>query len=343
MRLRLKPRALRVADQFACDAATTERRDPTGTLPLQRQLAAELSRRWQRVRVAVGAQIGKADLLALSPTSATAAALSGQDKVGAAQSWVDATLRQVVVGHDDGVWLSSAVERAYAAGAQRASRTTGRPVSVDQARSGVHGAAAVAELEGIAEAVSQRVVRSVVGSLIAGDTPTTAARRAASAVNDVGVPRGKMLAAMSVVRAYSEGTLDGLAGLGVRRVSLVPELAVVTKVAATDALTEDAPRRTQQPRRASTGQFRPYASRLGAQRQSEIRRAESRLGQLGMVNVLNMPGACERCQSIAEDGPYTIDEARGLVPAHPSCRCAFDPVGGDFEIDPEDFDEEDTE
>jgi hypothetical protein len=36
---------------------------------------------------------------------------------------------------------------------------------------------------------------------------------------------------------------------------------------------------------------------------------------------------CQNCQDIAEDGPYEIDEARGLIPAHPNCRCAFVPWG----------------
>jgi len=36
-------------------------------------------------------------------------------------------------------------------------------------------------------------------------------------------------------------------------------------------------------------------------------------------------GACEECEAIAEEGPYTLDEARGLIPAHPNCRCAWAP------------------
>lgn len=35
---------------------------------------------------------------------------------------------------------------------------------------------------------------------------------------------------------------------------------------------------------------------------------------------------CEDCQSMAEDSPYTVDEARGLIPYHPNCRCAWVPV-----------------
>jgi len=35
---------------------------------------------------------------------------------------------------------------------------------------------------------------------------------------------------------------------------------------------------------------------------------------------------CEKCQALAAAGPYTLKQARGLIPAHPNCRCAWIPV-----------------
>lgn len=35
---------------------------------------------------------------------------------------------------------------------------------------------------------------------------------------------------------------------------------------------------------------------------------------------------CPICEDIADSGPYTLAEARGLIPAHPHCRCQFVPV-----------------
>lgn len=37
-------------------------------------------------------------------------------------------------------------------------------------------------------------------------------------------------------------------------------------------------------------------------------------------------GACEVCLAIQQSGPYSIQEARGMLPAHPNCRCAWAPV-----------------
>jgi len=44
-----------------------------------------------------------------------------------------------------------------------------------------------------------------------------------------------------------------------------------------------------------------------------------------LVNVITAGDnrVCQECEDIAADGPYTIAEARALIPAHPSCRCAF--------------------
>jgi hypothetical protein len=35
---------------------------------------------------------------------------------------------------------------------------------------------------------------------------------------------------------------------------------------------------------------------------------------------------CQQCQDIADEGPYDINEAEALIPAHPWCRCAFVPT-----------------
>lgn len=35
---------------------------------------------------------------------------------------------------------------------------------------------------------------------------------------------------------------------------------------------------------------------------------------------------CQECQDAAERGPYTLEEARGMLPLHPNCRCAWIPV-----------------
>jgi len=47
-----------------------------------------------------------------------------------------------------------------------------------------------------------------------------------------------------------------------------------------------------------------------------------------MVNILTAGDdeVCEDCEDIAGDGPYNIEEANDLIPAHLNCRCAFVPA-----------------
>lgn len=46
-----------------------------------------------------------------------------------------------------------------------------------------------------------------------------------------------------------------------------------------------------------------------------------------MVNIVSMGDelVCQICQDLEDEGPYSIEEARSLVPAHPNCRCLVQP------------------
>lgn len=44
---------------------------------------------------------------------------------------------------------------------------------------------------------------------------------------------------------------------------------------------------------------------------------------IGKVNVDIAPSACDKCVSVAQGNPYTLDEASGLLPAHSNCRCVL--------------------
>lgn len=326
---------------LTCDAAAPRaaQLDPTGTLKLRRSVASDLRARWTAIRRLVAAQVGKADVLALSPLTTHAAAVqAGEDRLKAAQAWLDSSLRQHVVGYDGGSWLSRSVAAAYGMGVQRAAKQVGKLASVDFDRAALHGAAAVVELEGIAEAVSQNAMRALASALIARTLPQAAAREVGQVVQSVGELRGLMLANVSVVKAFNEGMLDALQSLGVRKVGVLPEhLAAAPQLAVRDAKPLLGDANPNQPRNR-LGQFRAYARPPSTRQYARVRRAEERLGELGRVNVLTAGDdkVCPTCEDIAEGGPYLIDEARGLIPAHPSCRCAFDPVDDDEPVEVED-------
>ncbi len=35
---------------------------------------------------------------------------------------------------------------------------------------------------------------------------------------------------------------------------------------------------------------------------------------------------CSKCENLAKNGPYTLDQAENLIPAHPNCRCVALPI-----------------
>lgn len=47
-----------------------------------------------------------------------------------------------------------------------------------------------------------------------------------------------------------------------------------------------------------------------------------------LVNVLTAGDdkVCVVCQGLADDGPYELDEAQNILPAHPNCRCSWIPA-----------------
>lgn len=174
--------------------------------------------------------------------------------------------------------------------------------------------ATVSEIQGVMEAVSQQAVRSINAVLISGSTPREAARLVNDIIDNVGSIRGRAVASVMVVHAHATGTLDTFESLGVKRVGIEPESNKFLRTG--DSLTQDAQRRKKRPTAHQQGLFE---------------RRERKLGKLSMVSVETAGDdkVCPICEDIAQEGPYSIDAARGLIPAHPSCRCAFVPSDED--------------
>lgn len=181
--------------------------------------------------------------------------------------------------------------------------------------------AAAIEVQGVMEAVSQQAVRAFNAAMLSNSAPREAAFAINKIIDDVGDLRTRAVASVSVVQAHATGTLDTLEMNGVIHVGVEPEFQKANRIGVTDA-----------PRR-----FKPTVSRAkapSARTQRLLTRRESKLNRLsGQVNVETAGDVkvCPICEDLAEEGPYSIDAARGLIPAHPSCRCAFSPVDDEDE------------
>jgi 8-oxo-dGTP pyrophosphatase MutT (NUDIX family) len=69
---------------------------------------------------------------------------------------------------------------------------------------------------------------------------------------------------------------------------------------------------------------KPSKAKTQKKAESTQRRLEKAFGG-GEVDVLTAGDndVCDECQDISDSGPYSLDEAEALIPAHPNCRCAF--------------------
>lgn len=255
--------------------------DPTGTRIIRRSLRMELERRWIALRrVLQGAIVGQ-DLFGLSAVSPHSIGFisRGGDRLSSFQIWFDQALLTTVVGeHHD--WLRQWIERGYGMGSRRAVHDVD---VIDVLTKATH-----VELQGIAEAVSQQVVRVLSTALTEKRRAPAVFRSMGDRVRRVGSTRTRGLSNFAVVRAHATGTLDRLQAHGVRRVGVIPE--TVSTLRATDA------------------KLKP--------------------SDLVRLQTAEDNKVCPRCEEIEEDGPYTIREARKLIPAHPNCRCAFVPWEG---------------
>src|SRR6185295_2104821 len=57
------------------------------------------------------------------------------------------------------------------------------------------------------------------------------------------------------------------------------------------------------------------------------RRSREWIGDRALFGVVTAGDdkVCRRCQDLADEGPFTMPEVIGLLPAHINCRCAYYP------------------
>lgn len=302
-----------VARAFVCDSPSA---DPTDTGTIRRRYGGIGDIRWSAVRRAVQSAVTKQDFLGLSPSS-TANLLSSEGKTQAFSRWFETTVARIF-SQDD--WLGQMVRATYARALARARGLTREDVSPeDMAGSVAHlRAMALSELQGVIAAVQQRVVREAGVAMLHGDKPAEVARAMFAAVQ-MGATRTRALVEFMVAKTHVTATLETFRAAGVKLVGIIAELRTGTR----DHFHRDArgPRGTGAGSRIGRGNA-PSRSTV-----YRIRKAQKKLSELGKVNVETAGDdlVCQQCDDIAQGGPYTIDEAQSLIPAHPWCRCAFVP------------------
>lgn len=308
-------------DGAACACCTlTDKRamsDPTGTLPLRKMLKGTLRLRWQKLRILAKQIIMDHDLLQLNAAGLmpvkVPAVNNGGTKIQAFQRWFDNGLNTIVLGGDGSV-MRPMLNAAYAQGVSFAAKQLGRRVMSGDAqhKMDLMFQLAVTELQGIIEAVSQQAAREVAAGLVLNKSAKQIVAAVQAIIDSVGVVRTSAMVDVLVISEFNQAALDCYEAAKIKQVGIVAEAKAKAK-ATTDA----------------------FGSRIGRKIAPGIRtiqrikKQEKAVEALGNVNVVTAgdDDVCPICEDIADNGPYSINEARSLIPAHPHCRCAFVPVG----------------
>lgn len=320
--------------------------DPTGTAPIRKRFRVDAQLKWNALRVMMRNMIDERDLFGLKASALMQpvnAISGGQGKVVAFQRWFDLVLDRTVL-MSDGQWMRRHIAASYEDGQAFAQNLINvQHVSLNaKDREDTLNALAVVELQGIQEAVSQQVVRVVANALLSQEKPREIVRDIHDIIDRIGVTRTNAMIEMMVVKAFGDASLDVYAATGVQFVGTIPEAKAITRgvaVPSRDALVLDArksssrgrssKKKTARSRKTGPGSRIRKGAEPSARTLRRIRAAQRELDRLKTVNVRTAgdDDVCPTCEEISEDGPYSINAARRLIPAHPNCRCVFVPVG----------------
>lgn len=276
--------------------------DPTRTAGLRRKFAAELNKRFARLRMLVYRLVVEEDAFGLKPRKGGPALnaqptvnerwrfLSSAEKLREFRKWLRQQLQATLQGRTEEELWARYIEEGFRKGAGRAFDDTRRvrreadadpafragtrdeflrssfaqPVAVEKVK--LLASRTFDELEGVTEEMGRRMGRVLTDGLVRGQSPREIAR---SLVVPVDSYRGRALAISrtEVVRAHSEGQLLALEAMGIEEVGVMVEWVV----------TDD-------------------------------------------------DKLCELCASM-QGVVLKIDEAKGMLPRHVNCRCSWVPAG----------------
>ena len=304
--------------------------DPTGTKPLVNRWSSDLRRRVNQLRVATGQMINKQDILGLKAGAAMQIMAPGITMISTRQEmfqrWLNQALISIVMEQDGG-WMRNYLDRAYHDGANYANDQVEGTFVIHNASHRMDGNFALAkmELKGIMEVTSQQATRVANLGIATNTRPMDIVRGIWEVFERTLFPRAQAMVSLMTVKSFSDGSLDLYQTAGVQQVGLIPE----ARYAKAQSTAKDAKEITDAPRKGAGSRVSrkqtPSKSTIGRIRRQELTLAK-KLGEQVNVRTAGDDDVCPICEGIAEDGPYSIDTARSLIPAHPHCRCSFIPA-----------------
>lgn len=266
------------------------RYDPTQTTTLRRQFEGEAGRRFRWLKGRIREAIVAEDGFGLKTNAGRFDFPRSADKVSAFMDWLNKMQEQGILEVRQGEPLSKAAERSWATTYVRSAYAKGMAGSAAKLRSqGVE----VAD-DWVREAFSRPFHADRVGLAY---TRTFEELRGITREMDRQISRelAEGLAAGKNSRDIAAKLNDRVDKIGITRSRMMARTETIRAHA-----------------EASLNTYKEAGVEgVGVQ-------AEWVTAQDGAV--------CAECESAAASGPYTVDEAQGMIPLHPNCRCAWIPL-----------------
>lgn len=292
-------------------------RDPTRSAGLRRQGRAVANRRVFELHRALRQALQDNDVLGLRRPDVTHAFMAFVEAPEQRLTRGGSMVRQITDFMIGSEWLYDVVERSVRKGMRQAGQELRVMVGeLDAAEvAGFHAGISQIEAAGISNETQRRIFRHMIDAMQKAETPEILMSRVRDVLEKITRARLMLLINTSVVRSVNAGKLFAYRENGVRQVGVEAEWLPSTRV------------RDHVHDRTPPAEVSRMSSRTQQRRERVERMLEATFA--GGVEILTAGDdkVCEDCQDISNDGPYDIDMARSLIPAHPNCRCAFVPYG----------------
>lgn len=263
------------------------RRDPTRTTSLRQQFEADAKRRFTKLKKAIRHRVGELDGFGLRANRGEFEFTRTTDKVGAFMDWLNEEQIANGLSVRQGANISRSAETAWTSTYVESSYVRG----LNQASARLRKAGAAVEQRWIDAAFRRPIHADRLG--IAYTRTFTELKGITDAMDQ------------QVSRVLAEGLARGAGPLDIAR------------------------------------QINNRVDKIGITRARMLARTEvinahadatlNTYVEAGLAGVdvvaewLTAANACPECVALEADGPYTIEQARGMIPVHPNCRCAWAP------------------
>lgn len=265
---------------------TNARYDPTKTIVLRRQYEAETTRRFRALRNIVMDFVKDQDALGLRTNAPRFEFVNSPNKVAPFIKWLRSQSDFVIL---DGVNIGNASQRSW----QNVYISSAYQRGISSAAGNLRGAGAEVRDEYISSAFFQPVHAERAGLIytrafsdLEGITSTMSTRMGRSLARGIIEGRG--------VNAIARQLADDVTSIGLTRARVIARTEVINAHAEASLTTYE------------------QAGVEGVNVLSEFATAGD-------------SAVCPRCEQL-EGRTFTVAEARGIIPVHPNCRCAWLPV-----------------